>query len=540
MPDDIRDILVEIIDSYGIKILEDPDRLAQFLEDRSSLRPEDTFHLTFALRFLLKCGWRPSRREYMKEGADYRASLESQLGFTKEQAAEVMKLINWLMEMEYGGSEGEAETGAVVAVPGNLKKIAGGVANRPRTMRIRKKSLYNGLILIVVARRARRRSSFRSATRGRPRATSCASLSSRRCLGLTRACRTCSSRRRSLRSSAINSRGLSRGEYRLKVIGYDLPADPAGGGEGRRERHEATGACSSWSSGAPDAAKTLAPLADELEAPLVVAAPEPLDGPLLDESSLPYLYSFSLVNDAASRGKILSYFATQALHKKKIAFYYDPSDAVSSAVYKSARKWAAGFGAEVVAELPYGRGGGHYAAMRAFAESGADLLMLPGRGRRGGRDFAPARSRGLRSGRARRRLYRQAAAAGGPRPRRELVDKRSLRARPADKLRAARVPQPIQRGVPARRRYSGDTLIRRRDVDSLGLPQHAGLPRRGYTPHAACDARPCPRPHDAHDRPAHTHAAQQILGDNILRGGQGHLPAPLHDAPQLKKRARRE
>ena len=91
MPDDIRDILVEIIDSYGIKILEDPDRLAQFLEDRSSLRPEDTFHLTFALRFLLKCGWRPSRREYMKEGADYRASLESQLGFTKEQAAEVMK-----------------------------------------------------------------------------------------------------------------------------------------------------------------------------------------------------------------------------------------------------------------------------------------------------------------------------------------------------------------------------------------------------------------------------------------------------------------
>ena len=149
MPDDIRDILVEIIDSYGIKILEDPDRLAQFLEDRSSLRPEDTFHLTFALRFLLKCGWRPSRREYMKEGADYRASLESQLGFTKEQAAEVMKLINWLMEMEYGGSKDEAETEAVVAVPGNLKKIAGGVANRPRTMRIRKKSLYNGIILIV-------------------------------------------------------------------------------------------------------------------------------------------------------------------------------------------------------------------------------------------------------------------------------------------------------------------------------------------------------------------------------------------------------
>ena len=97
------------------------------------------------------------------------------------------------------------------------------------------------------------------------------------------------------------------------------------------------------------------------------------------------------MNDAASRGKILSYFATQALHKKKIAFYYDPSDAVSSAVYKSARKWAAGFGAEVVAELPYGRGGGHYAAMRAFAESGADLLMLPGAGAAAG-EILPQRA----------------------------------------------------------------------------------------------------------------------------------------------------
>ena len=51
MPDDIRDILVEIIDSYGIKILEDPDRLAQFLEDRSSLRPEG--HLPPDLRAAL-------------------------------------------------------------------------------------------------------------------------------------------------------------------------------------------------------------------------------------------------------------------------------------------------------------------------------------------------------------------------------------------------------------------------------------------------------------------------------------------------------
>lgn len=378
MPDDVRDILVEIIDNYGIKILEDPDRLAQFLEDRSSLRPEETFHLTFALRFLLKCGWRPTRREYMKEDADYASSLVSQLGFTKGQADEVMDLIDWLMEMEYGGSETADEESAVVAVPGNLKKISGGVANRPRTMRIRKKSLYNGIILIVslavLATLFFQIGNQRTPAGDELRIAFFAPMS-----GPDARLSHVQLKAAQLAVERVNSRGLARGEYKLKVIGFDLPSDP-------KAAEQAVANVMSDKNmlvmvlGRAEPAETLAPLADKLEAPLVVASPEPLDGPLLDESSLPYLYSFSLVSDAATYGKTLSYFATQALHKKKIAFYYAPDDAVASAIYKSARKWAAGFGAEVVAELPYGRGGGHYSAMRAFAESGADLLLLPGAG----------------------------------------------------------------------------------------------------------------------------------------------------------------
>ena len=262
MPDDIRDILVEIIDSYGIKILEDPDRLAQFLEDRSSLRPEDTFHLTFALRFLLKCGWRPSRREYMKEGADYRASLESQLGFTKEQAAEVMKLINWLMEMEYGGSEDEEETGAVVAVPGNLKKIAGGVANRPRTMRIRKKSLYNGIILIVslavLAALFFQIGNQRTPAGDELRIAFFAPMS-----GPDARLSHVQLKAAQLAVERINSRGLARGEYKLKVIGFDLPADPAAA-ERAVENVMKDKSMLVMVLGRASAAKTLAPLADEV------------------------------------------------------------------------------------------------------------------------------------------------------------------------------------------------------------------------------------------------------------------------------------
>ncbi len=378
MADDIRGVLADITDSYGIKILEDPDRLAQFLEDRSSMRPEETFHLTFALRFLLKCGWRPSRREYAKRGADYRQTLVSQLGFTEEQADKVMRLVEWLMEMEYGGSDAVEKDEGIVAVPGNLKKISGGVANRPRTARIRAKSLYNGVILIaslvMLAALFFQISSQRTPAGDELRIAFFAPLS-----GPGARLSHVQLRAAQLAVERVNSRGIARGEYKLKVIGFDLPSAPDAALKAV-ENVMSDKNMLVMALGRSEAAKTLAPLADRLEAPLVVAAPEPMDGALLDESSLPYLYSFSLASDAASRGKALSYFATQALHKKKIALYYNPSDAASSAVYKYAKKWAQGFGAEIVAELPYGRGSGHYAAMRAFAESGADLLMLPGSG----------------------------------------------------------------------------------------------------------------------------------------------------------------
>ena len=53
MSENIRDVLSDLIDSYGINILEDPDRLSQFLEDRCAREAEEAFHLTFALRYLL-------------------------------------------------------------------------------------------------------------------------------------------------------------------------------------------------------------------------------------------------------------------------------------------------------------------------------------------------------------------------------------------------------------------------------------------------------------------------------------------------------
>ena len=77
----------------------------------------------------------------------------------------------------------------------------------------------------------------------------------------------------------VNSRGLARGEYKLKVIGFDLPADPAAA-ERAVENVMKDKSMLVMVLGRASAAKTLAPLADELEAPLVVASPNPLEAPL--------------------------------------------------------------------------------------------------------------------------------------------------------------------------------------------------------------------------------------------------------------------
>ena len=65
MSENIRDVLSDLIDSYGINILEDPDRLSQFLEDRCAREAEEAFHLTFALRYRLPFWTRNRKNVYV-------------------------------------------------------------------------------------------------------------------------------------------------------------------------------------------------------------------------------------------------------------------------------------------------------------------------------------------------------------------------------------------------------------------------------------------------------------------------------------------
>lgn len=393
MSENIRDVLSELIDSYGINILEDPDRLSQFLEDRCALQAEEAFHLTFALRYLLKCGWRVnSARAVLDEEQEER--LCQQLGFTAEQSKEVAALINGAVADKY--EDGRPAGDGFVAMPGNLRRISGGISNRPRTMRMRKKSLYNGVILLaamlVLGVLFFQIGSQRTPVGDELRIAFFAPMS-----GPEARLSHVQLRAAQLAVERINFQGPLREEYKLKVVGFDLPKDPAKAVASVKKAMKDKSFLVMMLGANNGNVAEIARLAESIEAPLIVISPTPPGEEELMDAALPYLYTFSLVNDAKARGKVLSYFATQALHKKKIALYYDSSDKLSEETYLSARKWAVGFGAKTVAELSYNgkKESGHTAAMRAIFESGADLLIIPGTGKDSAKIVSEARAAGF-------------------------------------------------------------------------------------------------------------------------------------------------
>ncbi|MEG1799351.1 MAG: hypothetical protein RR214_04130, partial [Synergistaceae bacterium] len=143
MDESIKKILKELIEDYGFGIMEDPDRLSQFLEDLSPETKKENFQLTFALGYLLKSGWSVSVKTGDAGCEKYVSLLHLNLGFSEEDARHVMNIICYAASLK-DDSEPEEQPSIFAAMPGNLKKISGGISNKPRTMWIRKKSLYNG------------------------------------------------------------------------------------------------------------------------------------------------------------------------------------------------------------------------------------------------------------------------------------------------------------------------------------------------------------------------------------------------------------
>lgn len=373
MDERIKEILKDLVAEYGAGILEDTDRLTQFLEDRCEGSSAEIFRLTFALRYLIKAGWDPRLIISERGDAFYIDGLIRDLGFTASGARDIVTALRGIAA-ESAEKEEEESGGSLIASPGNLRRIAGGVANKPRTMWIRKKSMRNGLILIAalaaIAVLFFQIGSQRNPVGDELRIAFLARLSganSQSGLNQLRAVQ--------LAVENINKQGGVRG-YKLKIVGFDLPSDPEGARKYTDSILKDPSILVVVSGVGGPVGQAICPAADEAGVPLVVAAS---DASVTDKSGRPFLYSFSIASDAEYRAKMMAFFVAQGLGKTKNAVFYELNEGFTSADHDALIRSVKNMGGEVVADVSFIRrfGADYVPAVKAINESGAEVLMLP-------------------------------------------------------------------------------------------------------------------------------------------------------------------
>jgi len=375
----IKKVLEKLIEDYGLCILEDPDRLSQFLEARNPGESAANFRLTFALRYMIKSGWSVNSKISNKIENHFSSKLSEHLGFTQEEAEDVLLTLRHVIKEERAecGSEEEGSED-LVAKPGNLRRIAGGISNKPRTMWIRKKSFYNGIVLIAAllaivvlffqigSERNPVGDEFRIAFFAPMKGS--AAQSSHNQL-----------RAAQLAVEQINKQGGVRG-YKIKIVGYDLPNGTPEAEESIRKVMKDESILVMMTPASQEKARLMSKIADDISVPLVITASDLTSGAVM-KGEKPHLYAFHIANDTDARAKMLAYFAVQGLSKKEIAFFYDADDETAAMLHESALRWVKVFGGKVAADVGARMKGNsdHRESMEEIVKSGADVLIIPGK-----------------------------------------------------------------------------------------------------------------------------------------------------------------
>lgn len=340
MDESVKTILKGLTDDYGTAILEDPDRLSQFLENRSPASGDENFRLTFALRYLLKSGWTPDAGISDINASAYAKSLCAQLGYKVEDAEDVVDVLRDVTRRRPPTDAGE-DGADFVARPGNLRRIAGGIANRPRTMWLRKKSFYNGVVLIA-ALLAIMVLFFQIGSQRNPVGDEFRIAFFNPMSGSAAASGHAQLRAAQLAVEQINRQGGVRG-YKLKIVGYDLPLSPSAAAKSVREAMKDKSILVMMTGAGNDVVEALAPVADEISVPLVATSVKIYDE-IAREDGKPYLYSFRIANNAYFRAKMLAYFAVQGLSKKKIGISCGVDDPFFIELREFLPRWITVFG----------------------------------------------------------------------------------------------------------------------------------------------------------------------------------------------------
>ena len=375
MSEAMKNILKELIAEYGTDIINDPDRLSQLLENRFHIGGVENFQLTFALGYLLRHGWSLSFDSGQKELSRYRDILCRDLSFSKQDADNVLDILSNIGECESYDNENEEDC-LFEARRGNLKRISGGISNKPRTMWIRKNSLYNGFIFIAVmlamcvlffqvgGERTPAGSEFRIAFftpfEGQEARAGHTQLQAAQ-----------------LAVESINRQGGIKG-YTMKIIGYNTPASANEAAEYVRSIMKDRTLLAMIASTSPQTVKAIAQVADDISVPLVVMTQDVQSSSIMSDGDKPYLYAFRITQDMSERAKMLAYFAMQGLGKKKVAIFCDLKDITFAEKSSALNRWMKVLGGEVTSDMSRVRWDetDYVSDMGSIEKSSADVLIL--------------------------------------------------------------------------------------------------------------------------------------------------------------------
>ena len=371
MDDRLVGVALELIKIYGYSLLEDPDRLAQLLEDRCVDSRMEIFMISFALRELLKDGTLSDPDAFASGSEKIEARLRENLGFSKTSAQWVTGAIYELMSAEVEPEEADSR---IEAHRGFLHNVDYRIASRPRTMRVRKKALRNGLLLLGII--ALFLGLFVRITGSRYMVSEdhgilfLAHLS-----GPDAAYGHVRLKAAQLAADQINAVGGVRGQA-IRIRAHDIPGSPEESanavGELMRDRSNivAVSVCSD------EVNSAISAVADLREMPLIVTESSGMEVTMttLDR---PKLYPYRMNYDNLYKGYIAAYFLTQGLKRTRPALIREAYDNDSYEMSEGFIGALGIFGGVVASESVCTRTGGvDRASVESILASEADSVVL--------------------------------------------------------------------------------------------------------------------------------------------------------------------
>jgi branched-chain amino acid transport system substrate-binding protein len=373
--DRIVETACELTRTFGMPLLDDPERLGQLLEDLCPDCRGEIFVLCFALRELSRNGGLPAAGDFSEEHEKNEERLRDKLGFDRSSAIWAVYAIGEILN---SGQAPEAPSNGgsapVEARRGFLRKIGGALAKRPRASHTRRKTLRNGLLLLGII--ALFLWLFVRVTESRyPASDEYRVLFLAHMSGTEAALGQVRLKAAQMAVDQINAQGGVKGRA-MRILGRDIPEEPSQAGPALVSMIR-DGRINAVISAGNDAVNlAMAELADELEVPLLVTESS-LAEITTASSDRPRLYTFRLNCDNAYRGRTGAYFMAQGLNRKRAALISNAGDYDSAEIRDSFMESCEAFGIDVVCEVRYTRRGGlDLASAAEVMSSGADAVFI--------------------------------------------------------------------------------------------------------------------------------------------------------------------